>query len=508
MPGGEIQLSALGAHDLYLTDNPQISFFKAVYKRYTFFAQQLIVLDDDNVSNTLDSFTQARVLKYKFPRNADLIKEVFIQLTLPAIYSSDAQQFQWIRRIGEYLVREARVIGGDSRIYHRLRGEYLHIYAETHTPGSKKPGYYRRIGHLPELYDPANSGSNAGFYPARTLPPNTDSGIPSIPETNIIIRLPFWFSEHSGTALPLIALQKMEFRLEVEIRPLNELYTILDTNPQSPTFQTRIRPILGSHYLSNFTNTAVGDSLPNTRVVAQGNYIFLDREERKRFAQAEHRYLMKQVQYYNNTKSFGAGGGGTFTVDMKDINHPVTQLFFMVRRSDNEETNQWSNYTCWEFVGQNLVNPLYTPGFISQYNNNFIISNPNAVSTEYSAPDIISETEMKFNSDNRYDRIRVEYMDLMRDYFNGQGSYNDECQGIYGYSFSLDNDKFQPSGTCNFSRLGKKQLLMYFKDLISRATRDTSRGLPFNNSYSVILIAESVNFFRIIGGLAGQEFEN
>lgn len=130
------------------------------------------------------------------------------------------------------------------------------------------------------------------------------------------------------------------------------------------------------------------------------------------------------------------------------------------------------------------------------------------VSTEYSAPDIISETEMKFNSDNRYDRIRVEYMDLMRDYYNGQGSYNDECQGMYGYSFSLDNDKFQPSGTCNFSRLGKKQLQMYFKDLITRATRDTSRGLPFNNSYSVILIAESVNFFRIIGGLAGQEFEN
>ena len=80
MPGGEIQLSAKGAQDLYLTDNPDISFFKAVYKRYTPFAQQLIELDDDSSNNTLSSFNEIVTLKYKIPRNADLIKEIYMQI--------------------------------------------------------------------------------------------------------------------------------------------------------------------------------------------------------------------------------------------------------------------------------------------------------------------------------------------------------------------------------------------------------------------------------------------
>lgn len=509
MPGGEIQLTALGAADLYLTDNPEISFFKSVYKRYTYFSQQLITLDSDRTNgNSLDSFSQSLVLKYKIPRNGDLLKEVFLQFTLPSIYSSDAQQFQWIRRIGEYIITEARIVGGDSRVYHRIRGEYIHVQTEMNTEAGKKQLYYKNIGHLPELYDPAFA--NGGFYPARTLPPNTDTGIPSIPATNIIVKLPFWFGEESGSAIPLIALQSMELRIEIEIRPLCELYTVLDTNPQSTTFQTRIRPATSDHYLSNFTNTAINNGLPNTRVSLYGNYIFIDREERKKFALSEHKYLMKQVQYFTDTKQFGSTGGGVYTADMKSINHPVTQLYFMVRRSDNELTNQWSNYTCWEFNGNTLSNPLYDPGFNSQYNNNFTISNINNVSQEYKTPDIIYNVLMKLDGNTRFDQINVEFMSLFRELYNGYGATNDECTGIYGYSFALDNyNKTQPSGSCNFSAFGKKQLQINFKDLITSATRDTSLGgLTFDNSYTILVIAEHINFFKIISGMAGEEFSN
>lgn len=512
MPGGEIQLVALGAHDLYLSDNPQISFFKAVYKRYTYFAQELINLqDNDNSNNTFSSFGESKTFKFSIPRNGDLLKEIYLEFTLPAIYSSDDQQFQWIRRIGEYLIREARIIGADSRVYQRISGEYLHIYAETHLPAAKKPVYYRMTGNIPELYDPANApGNNTnGFYPARQLPTNGGTtGIPSIRQTRIFICIPFWFSTHPGTALPLISLQKMEMRLEVDIRPLNEIYTVLDTNPQSSTFQTRIRPVTSDQYLSVFTNEAIGSALPRTVMQAWGNYMFLEREERKRFAQTEQKYLMHQYQYYTNNKSFGVDGSGTFDIDLKSVNLPITQFFFMVRRADNEQTNQWSNFTSWEFVGDKLVNPLYTANFISQYNNNFIITDFNNVSQAYNTPDILSTAELKLNGNSRFHETPVEFFDLFRDYYNLFGSAPDTCRGIYGYSFALDNGKFQPSGTCNFSMIGKKDLLIKFKNLTQNAARDASRGLPFNNSYSVILIADNINFFYVMGGLADVEFSN
>lgn len=510
MPGGEIQLVAIGAHDLYLSDNPQISFFKAVYKRYTYFSQELINLqDNDNANNAFTSFNEAKIFKFSIPRNGDLLKEIYLEFTLPAIYSSDDQQFQWIRRIGEYIIREARIVGGDSRVYQRISCEYLHIYAETHLPASKKPLYYKLTGNIPELYDPANSGNNNGFYPARTLPTNGgSSGIPSIPQTRIIIGIPFWFCIHPGSALPLISLQKMEMRLEVDIRPLNEIYTVLDTNPQSSTFQTRIRPATSDQYLNIFTNDAVSSGLPTTIMQAWGNYMFLDKDERKRFAQTEQKYLMHQLQYVNNTKSFGTDGSGTYDIDMKSVNLPVTELFFMVRRSDNELTNQWANYTSWEFVGDKLVNPLYTSGFISQYNNNFVITDFNNVSQSYMEPDILSTAELKLNGNSRFHETNISFFDLFRDYYNINGSSANSCRGMYAYSFALENGKFQPSGTCNFSMIAKKNLLIKFKNLTQNATRNTNKGLTFNNSYSIILIADNINFFYIMGGLADVEFAN
>jgi hypothetical protein len=147
---------------------------------------------------------------------------------------------------------------------------------------------------------------------------------------------------------------------------------------------------------------------------------------------------------------------------------------------------------------------MFSPGFISQYNNNFVIADSLNVSQSYATPDLIESNEMKLNSDNRYDRIVSDFMDLNRDYYNGSGASGMDCAGMYGYSFALSNNQFQPSGTCNFSRLGKKQLLLYFKDL----TTNAPRTMAFNNSYSILLLAENINFFRIIGGLAGQEFDN
>lgn len=499
MPGGEIQLAAQGAQDLYLTGDPKMSFFKSVYVRYTYFATQLITLDDDNTSNTLNSYDQTMLMSFRIPRNGDLLKEVYIQFQLPNIYSSADKQFQWIRRIGEYIIQEARIVGGDSRVYNRIRPELLHIHAETNIPADKKQEYYYNIGHVPEMYDPANGS----FYPARTKPVSGDTGIPSIPAWTITLRIPFWFGT-SGTALPLIALQKMDFRVELDVRPLNQCFTVIDTNPLSSTFQTRIRPVVSSDFLGNFAPASVGDALPNNSITAWGNYVFLDRDERKRFALVEHTYLMRQYQYYNNET--GNNFNGTFNMDLRNINHPVTQFYFLARRRDNELSNQWSNYSLWEWSGNKLSNPLDPHGlFLSEYNNQFTLtSTTQSVNQAIMTPDPILNAELIFNASSRFDRTPIEFFRINR----GSANLSDggsEMAGIYNYSFALDNYKYQPSGAANFSRIGKKELRVIFKDLNDLIS---SQGFPYTRSYRVMLIAENINFFRVISGLAGEEFAN
>jgi hypothetical protein len=505
MPGGELQLSARGAHDLYLTDNPDISFFKAVYKRYTPFAQQLIELDDDTNNNTLSSFDKTYTLKYKIPRNADLLKEVYLQVSLPAIYSNDIQQFQWIERIGEYMIQEIRIIGDDSRVYHRISSEYLHIYAETHTPESKKMVYYAMIGNLLEYYDPANGGTNRGIYPSQSKPSSgATTGIPSIPQIDITVPIPFWFSQHSGCALPLIALQHMSLRIEVDIRPLYHLYTILDNEPSNSTYGKRIRPqpLNSLHYLNNFTNQSTNNTLSTTNVNLFGNYIFLDRDERKRFAQNEHIYLMRDVQYY--TDITGNISGGNLTLLLKDINHPVTQMYFMLRRTDNELSNQWTNYTLWEYQDGELVNPLDS-NFISQYNNQLIINNTITYDAkDMTTYDLIKDVELRLEGQSRFDRQIISFFNVNRYNHNKEGG---ALKGIYGYSFALDNDKFQPSGSCNFSRLGNKELSFTLKNLnLNKYPR--RGGLPFTGDYRVFVITENINFYRVLSGMSGKIFDN
>lgn len=502
MPGGEIQLSAQGAQDLYLTGDPKMSFFKSVYVRYTYFATQLITLDDDNTSNTLNSYDQTMLMSFRIPRNADLLKEVYIQFQLPNIYSSSDKQFQWIRRIGEYIIQEARIVGGDSRVYNRIRPELLHIHAETNIPDAKKNEYYYNIGHQPELYDPANTPQSGGIYPNRPFPANGDTGIPSIPAWTITIKIPFWFGT-SGTALPLIALQRMDFRMELDIRPLNHCFTVIDTNPLSQTFQTRIRPTTSGDFLGNFAPAAVGNTLANNSVTAWGNYVFLDREERKRFALTEHTYLMRQYQYYNNET--GNNFNGVYNMDLRNINHPITQFFFLARRRDNELSNQWSNYSLWEWDTGRLSNPLAPNGFISEYNNQFTLtSTTQGVNQSIMTPDPITSAELIFNSSSRFDRTPIEFFRINRGAHN-QSDSNQEMTGIYCYSFALDNHKYQPSGAANFSRIGKKELRVIFKDLNDLVS---SQGYTYSRSYRVMLIAENINFFRVISGLAGEEFSN
>ena len=124
----------------------------------------------------------------------------------------------------------------------------------------------------------------------------------------------------------------------------------------------------------------------------------------------------------------------------------------MLRRTDNELSNQWNNYTLWEYQDGKLVSPL-DKNFISQYNNQLVIND----TTTYDAIDmtnydLIKNVEMRLEGQARFDRQNISFFKTNRYQYNKE-SGADNMKGIYGYSFALDNDKFQPSGSCNFSRL-------------------------------------------------------
>jgi len=500
MPGGELQLAYKAGQDEYFTGNPSMSFFHREYKQFTDFSMELIQLDDDNSSNNLNNFQEDSTLKYKIPRNADILTQIFVEYQLPAIYSSDAKQFQWIRRIGEYMIKEFRIMGSDGRVYSRIRSELLHINSELNTPYGKLQHYYEQIGHVPQLYDP--SAATGGIYPARAKPSSGDSGIPSIAPRRILVPIPHWGGEFTNTGIPLCAMRNMELRIEIDIRPLSHIYTVIDTDARNTTFGTRIRPVNAGDYLFNFTNTTTTDTLPSISVNVYGNYTFLSSAEKNSIAKSNVEYLIGEYQYIENI--IDRGSGGNYRFDIRNINQPVRQVHFMMRRQDNENTNQWDNYTIWERdntpIGD-IANPLRT-GYLSEYNNAYSFDNIESIQSLLYTPNIITNVELLLNGESRFKLQPYEFFEYNswqhNPYYNPVG-----LRGIYGYSFAIKNGLYQPTGMCNFSAIGTKELRLSTKALNS-VTR--TQGVEFDGNYRTIFIAQNWNIFISRAGMVGVQF--
>ena len=482
MPGGEIHLTFKGAQDLYLTDNPQISYFKSVYKRYTNFAMEVMELDlNGNSFQLFSSSSNERKLSFKIPRNGDLLHYIYLTADIPDVESTSSEQFQWIRRLGEYLIKEITIVGGDSRVYNKITSEHLHVYAETKIPESKINAYNEMIGNVPEMYDPANANSNNGIYPDGT------TNLPSIRGRKLTIPIPFWFCLTSGNALPLVAIQKMEFRIDVTLRRTEELFTVInntaDTSSVSTsTFRKRIRP--SDSKVATFANSNLSNLLN-----CFANYIFLDKEERKRFALTEHKYLMTQYNISNDITKTETDNN--FTINLKNFNHPVQQIYVMLRFINNEEANQWSNYTVWEYGPNGKLESPDTKNFVSEFvKTHYNLSNPQY----YKHPDIIDSLEIQLNSDTIKNSVTYpEYFKNINQFFFNNCARDNNS--IYSYSYGIDNKKNQPSGSLNYSRIKQKELKIIKKANLSGDVR-------------IIVITENINFFRVLGGMAGTEFEN
>ena len=332
MGGGLMQLVAYGAQDVYLTGNPQITFWKVTYRRYTNFAIESI----EQTFNGQADF--GRRVQCVISRNGDLAYRTYLQVTLPEINQlmglgafilgqGSGVYARWLDYPGEQLVAQVEVEIGGQRI-DRQYGDWMHIWNQLTMTAEQTRGYFNMIGNttgLTFITDPSFAevdGPCDSLAPRQVCAPRN-----ALPETTLYVPLQFWFCTNPGLALPLIALQYHEVKINLDIRPIDEcLWAVTtlscNTDPYSgPSGQfVPGRPVPAT--------IAYNQSLVAASLYV--DYVFLDTDERRRMAQNPHEYLITQLQFTGD-ESVGSSSNKI----KLNFNHPVKELIWVVQADQN-----------------------------------------------------------------------------------------------------------------------------------------------------------------------------
>jgi hypothetical protein len=315
MGGGLMQLVAYGAQDVYLTGNPQITYWKVTYRRYTNFAMESI----EQTFNGQADF--GRRVTCTISRNGDLAYNTILQVTLPQIGQELAAggagpvYARWLDFPGEQLISQVEVEIGGQRI-DRHYGDWMHIWNQLTMSVGQQSGYYAMVGNttqLTYLTDPAFSdvdGPCQSDAPRQICAPRN-----ALPETTLYVPLQFWFCKNPGLALPLIALQYHEVRINIDLRPIDECLWAVSTLSATTASSVKV------------TN-AYNQSLVAASLFV--DYVFLDTDERRRMAQNPHEYLIEQLQFTGD-ESVGSSSNKI----KLNFNHPVKELIWVVQPDAN-----------------------------------------------------------------------------------------------------------------------------------------------------------------------------
>ena len=388
--GGLMQLVAYGAQDLYLTHEPQITFFKVVYRRHTNFAVESI---EQTISGTVAANADVDV---QISRNGDLVNNILLELTVDADTSDSTQTVK--KGAGFACIAEVQLQIGGQEI-------------------DKQYGHWMMAWH--ELTASANM---------RTVGDSMWDKTSVTGSQKLYVPLMFWFCRDNGLALPLIALQYHPVNLKVKF--------------------------------ASATETGMGGvQLSGAKCFV--DYVFLDTDERKKFAQTKHEYLIEQVQQF--TQQVNSNAGQTTKADLI-FNHPVKELVWFIPPKINNDSGLISGNTSFNNYDAFLGNG--------------------------------GNATLRLNNTLRFKERAGKYFDRVQVYqhHSGQGS-----EGLYVYSFALNPEKHQPSGSCNFSRIDSAILEMKTGDSWTQS---------YTNQTSVHVYAHNYNVLRIMSGMGGLAYSN
>jgi len=500
---GLLELVAHGIQDIYLIGNPQITFFKTVYKRHTNFSMEAYQLSYDATPKWGNKTT------FTITHYADLIYTMLFEANLPQLFgkttsdsnwggpSSDFNKGQgsisWINNTGHALVSFYDLTIG-KQLIDRQYSEWMDIWTELSQSESKKRGLDLMLNR------------------------NNNLEVKSGPLTTYI-PLQFWFCRNIGLALPLVALQYHEVQLEVNFRSFNQMYTFGTNSYYSATsngsnilsvynlsstatlldnsFQAHIvvfpdgaqyfiNPVatiggtnqtgeVGKPYLlqmvrsipSGYTNAniyikpnGVVDMTQNTNikeVKLYVDYIYLDTIEQREFATAKHRYLIEQLQFNGSQTVTANSLTNKSTIN---FNLPIKELFWVTQLDSIYLTNDLFNYS-------NTVDPV-----VPQDN-------------------IIASAQIYINGIERFSVRDGNYFRLIQPYQKHTRSPNGF---VYIYAFSVKPEEHQPSGCSNFSKLNTKELFLNIQ--------------PNTGSIQVRVYGLNYNILRIYSGMGGIAFSS
>lgn len=325
MGGGLMQLVAYGAQDVYLTGNPQITFWKVTYRRHTNFAMESI----EQTFNGQADF--GRRVTCTISRNGDLAYRTYLQVTLPEINQqmkngsgeasvNNGVYARWLDFPGEHMISTVEVEIGGQRI-DRQYGDWMHIWNQLTLSKEQERGYYKMVGNTTQLTfltDPSFAnvdGPCDSDAPRQVCAPRN-----ALPETTLYIPFQFWYCRNPGLALPLIALQYHEVKINLDIRPIDEmLWAVSSLNCGVPG----AKGTPGSKVTAAYNQSLVAASL-------YVDYVFLDTDERRRMAQNPHEYLIEQLQFTGD-ESVGSSSNKI----KLNFNHPCKELIWVVQPDAN-----------------------------------------------------------------------------------------------------------------------------------------------------------------------------
>ena len=499
MGGGLMQLVAYGAQDVYLTGNPQITFFKVVYRRHTNFAVEAI---EQTFNGSPDFGKKASV---QITRNGDLITKMYLKATL----ANSITTTQSVMMAGDTTATTGVFVGATATTT-RAAAATMTIAADGTLTASGAGGNFSnaafKVGAVVQLSSSTTS-ANDGYYQIIANTSNTviqvaggasalstagtdnamviavhphvewvrDAGYAMVKSvelqiggtkidkhygvwmhiwhqlsghgsqdkshhsmvgnqsdgtsnltnsSELFVPLQFFCCRNDGLALPLIALQYHDVRVEFEF----------DTAANTC--------VAGGESTASISNA--------TLLV---DYIYLDSEERKRFAQASHEYLIEQLQY-TGVESGVSGTGNKFRLN---FNHPCKELVWAVRKSGDTLSTKFINLT----------------------DNNTLASGNNTV----------TDAQLQLNGHDRFAKQPGSYFQNVQ--VRAHHERTPANNGINVYSFALNPEEHQPSGTCNFSRIDNAQL-----------------NLNLGTAGDVHIFATSYNVLRIMSGMGGLAYSN
>jgi hypothetical protein len=492
MGGGLVQLAAYGRQDLYLTSNPQITFFKMVYKRHTNFSVESI----PQKFNVIPNFGER--VSITIGNLGDLISKMYLFVVLPNIpkFNDDSYGvFAWTEKIGYALIKRVELeING--QLIERQYGDWMNIWSEL-TITDNRRGHNKMIGNVKELTQFTNGKESSSLY----------------------VPLEFWFCKNYNMALPLISLKYSKVKIHVEFNRAKDCYIVGPTHyinvddpivhfekyeyisqtvnnvvsngifidfdsknrrlyyikinneilntPDNPVFDYSIigqksnaftipsKLSLGNQEIK--LNIKLPTEVSLTRAFIYVDYIYLDTQERLKFDESNHEYLIETLQF-NSEKTIISN----FYEAKLSFNHPTKELFWQIQ---------------YNYIKNGNINDKFN------YTNSFDKSK--------GVNNVISATIL-LGGNEAFKEKEGKYYNWVQPYYHHT---NSPSEGINIYNYGFNPQKFQPSGSINFSRIDDIKIKMVL-----------DRNFSYNNPGTLRTYSMAYNVLRIIDGIGGLAF--